>query len=50
MGNAVRKRVGLARSSSCNHEQRRKWAWSNSTMFDGATLFRIEFFEVSSSG
>jgi len=47
MGDAVGKGVGLAGSGSGNHQQRRKWAGSDHAMFDGASLLRIEVFEVS---
>jgi len=49
MRDAMRKRVGLAGSSSGNDQQRRRWTRSDCTMFDGASLLRIEAFEIASS-
>ena len=49
MGDAMRKRIGLARSGSGNYQQRRKWARSDRAMLDGAPLLRIEVFEIGSS-
>jgi hypothetical protein len=48
VGDAMRKRISLAGTRSGNHQQWRKWARSNCTMFDGASLFRIEVFEIGS--
>jgi hypothetical protein len=49
MGDAMRKRVGLAGSGSGNHQQSRRRPRSDCAMFDGTPLLRIEVFEIGSN-
>jgi hypothetical protein len=46
MGHPMRQRVGLAGSSTRDHQERRERARSRRAMLDGAPLFRIEAIEI----